>query len=119
MLPVLAPHTLVLIHLASVIDEMHCDNPKPARPLSPAEREDNIQKRQRPAEVNTVLTIARAYNGNEITTLTEDQNALHTGQIWCGGGGRQAAIETSSLGTLGIKTETGRIIQSETGGTRI
>ena len=32
--------------------------PKPARPLSPAEREDSIQKRQRPAEVNTVLAVA-------------------------------------------------------------
>ena len=32
--------------------------PKPARPLSPAERENSIQKRQRPAEVNTVLDIA-------------------------------------------------------------
>ena len=25
-LPVLAPHTLVLFHLASMVDEMHCDN---------------------------------------------------------------------------------------------
>ena len=32
--------------------------PKPARQWSPAERKDSIQKRQRPAEVNTVLTIA-------------------------------------------------------------
>ena len=32
--------------------------PKPGRPLSPAEREDSIQKRQRPAEVNTELAIA-------------------------------------------------------------
>ena len=31
---------------------------KPARPLSPVEREDSIPKRQRPAEVNTVLAIA-------------------------------------------------------------
>ena len=31
--------------------------PKPARPLSSAEREDSIPKRQRPAEVNTVLAI--------------------------------------------------------------
>ena len=30
---------------------------KPARPLSPAEREDSIQKRQRPTEVNTVLAL--------------------------------------------------------------
>ena len=32
--------------------------PKPARSLSPAEKEDSIQKRQRPAMVNTVLAIA-------------------------------------------------------------
>ena len=31
--------------------------PKPARPLSPAEREDSIQKRQRPTAVNTVLAL--------------------------------------------------------------
>ena len=102
--------------------------PKPARPLQPAEREDSIQKRQRPAEVDTVITIAGAYSGNEIATLMDDQNALYTAQVnellnmdkfWCGGGGRQTAVATSSLGTLGIKTETGRIIQSETCGTRI
>ena len=39
---------------------------KLARTLSPAEREDSIQKRQRPAEVYTVLSIAGAYSGNEI-----------------------------------------------------
>ena len=36
--------------------------PKPARQLSPAEREDSIQKRQRSAEA-TVLTSAGAFVG--------------------------------------------------------
>ena len=44
--------------------------PKPARPLSPAEREDNIEKRQRPSEVNTVLAIAGGDSRIEISTLT-------------------------------------------------
>ena len=52
--------------------------PKPARPLSPAEREDSIQKRQRPAEVNTVIAIAGGDSRIEISTLTDDQKALHT-----------------------------------------
>ena len=47
----------------------------------PAEREDSIQQRQRPAEVYTVLTIAGAYNGNEIATLMDDQKALHTAKV--------------------------------------
>ena len=34
--------------------------PKQARRFSPAEREDSIQKRQRPAEVDTVLALAGA-----------------------------------------------------------
>ena len=49
--------------------------PKPARQLSPAEREESIRKRQRPAAVNTALTRAGVYNGNEITSCTEDQKA--------------------------------------------
>ena len=53
----------------------------PTRPLSPTEREDSIQKRQRPAEVNTVKTIAGACSGNEIATLMDDQNALHTAKV--------------------------------------
>ena len=52
--------------------------PKLARQLSAAEREDSILKRKRPAEANTVLTIAGVYNGNEIASWTEDQKALHT-----------------------------------------
>ena len=50
--------------------------PKPARPLSPAER-----KRQRPAEVNTVLAIAGGDSRIEISTLTDDQNALHIAKV--------------------------------------
>ena len=45
--------------------------PKPVRPLSHAEREDSIQKRQRPTEVNTVLAIAGG----------KDQKALHTAKV--------------------------------------
>ena len=52
--------------------------PKSARPLSPAEREDSIQKRQRPTEVNTVLAIAGGDSRIEISTLTDDHSALHT-----------------------------------------
>ena len=40
--------------------------PKLAPPLSPAEREDSIQKRQRPAEVNTVLATAGSDSRIEI-----------------------------------------------------
>ena len=86
---------------------------------SPAKREHSIQKRQRPTKVNTVLTTAGVYSGNKITTLTDDQKALDSeternpqhGQIWCGGGGRQTAIATCSLDTLGVETSTGRILQ--------
>ena len=55
--------------------------PKLARPLSPAEREDSIQKRQRPAEVNTALAIAGGDSRIEISTLTDDQKALHTAKV--------------------------------------
>ena len=87
--------------------------PEPARQVSPSGREDSVQKRQRPAEVTTVLTITGVCSGTEIATLTDDQNAMHTAnlkellnmdKIWCGGGGRQTAIATSSLDTLGIET---------------
>ena len=54
--------------------------PRPARQLSPAEREDSIPKRQKPAEVNAVLMIAGVYNGNEIACWTEDQTALQTAE---------------------------------------
>ena len=50
--------------------------PKPARPLSPGEREDSIPKRQRPAQVNTVMAIAGDDSSIEISALTDDQNAL-------------------------------------------
>ena len=54
---------------------------KPARPLSPVEREESIPKRQRPAKINTVLTTAGAHSGNEIATLTDVQNALHIAKV--------------------------------------
>ena len=38
-------------------------------------------QRQRPAEVNTMLTIAGGYSGNEIATLTDDHNALRTATV--------------------------------------
>ena len=102
--------------------------PKLARSLSPAEREDSIQKLQRPAEVNTVLTIAGAYSGNEIATLMDDQNALHTAKV-------NELLNMDKFGVVEMvdrpqsqhvlstrwvsKTEIGRIMQSETCGTRI
>ena len=55
--------------------------PKLARPLSPAEREDSIQKRQRPAEMNTVLAMAGGVSRIEISTLTDDQKPLHTAKV--------------------------------------
>ena len=55
--------------------------PKPARPLSPAEREDSIPKRQRPSEVKTVLALAGGDSRIEISTLTKDQKALHTAKV--------------------------------------
>ena len=55
--------------------------PKPARPLSTSEREDSIPKRQRPAEVNTVLVIAGGDSRIEMSTLTDDQKALHNAKV--------------------------------------
>ena len=81
---------------------------EPSRQVSPSGREDSV-----PAEVTTVLTITGVCSGNEIAILTDDQNAMHTAKlkellnmdkIWCGGDGRQTAIATSSLDTLGIET---------------
>ena len=46
----------------------------------PLRGKDRIQKRQRPAEANTVLAIA-GDSGIEISTLTDDQNALHTAKV--------------------------------------
>ena len=102
--------------------------PKPARPLSPAEREDSIQKRQIPAEVNTVLAIEGGYSRIEISTLTDDQKALQTAKVNELLNMEKFGVvevvdrpqsQASSLNTLGIKTETGWIIQSERCGTRI
>ena len=39
------------------------------------------KKRQRPTEVNTVLAFAGGDSRNEISTLTEDQKALHTAKV--------------------------------------
>ena len=50
--------------------------PKPARPLSPAEREDSIQQRQRPSEVNTVLALASGDSRIEISTLIRKHYTL-------------------------------------------
>ena len=44
-------------------------------------REDSAQKRQRPTEVNTVLAIAGGDSRIEISTLTDDQKALHTAKV--------------------------------------
>ena len=55
--------------------------PKPARPLSPGEGEDSIPKRQRPAEVNTVMAIAGGDSSIEISALTDDQSALRTAKV--------------------------------------
>ena len=104
--------------------------PTPARQMSPAEREDSIPKRHRPAEVNTMLTTAGVYNGNEIASWTEDQKALHAAKqkqeellnmdkFGCGRDGRQTAITTSSLDTLGTKTAAGRILKHANRGKRI
>ena len=55
--------------------------PKPARPLSRAERENSYQKRERPADVKTVLAIAGGESRIEILTKKDDQNALHTAKV--------------------------------------
>ena len=103
--------------------------PKPARPFSPAEREDSIQKRQRPAEVDTVLALAGGCSTIEIffnadkrsegTTHCGSERTSQHGKFRCGGSGGQTTVATSSLNTLGIKTDTGWILQSETRGTGI
>ena len=49
--------------------------PKCARQLSPTERDDSIQKRQRAAEV---LTMAGVYNGNENRILDTRSESTHT-----------------------------------------
>ena len=70
--------------------------PKPARQLSPAEREDSIQKRQRPAEGEHGDDDSRSLQRKRKRILdrrsestahrrTESQHGI----IWCGGGGRQ------------------------------
>ena len=102
--------------------------PKLARPLSPAEREDSIPKRQRPAEVNTVLAIAGGDSRLEMSTMTDDRNVLHTAKVNDLLNMDEFGVvevvdrpqsQQVSLNTLGIKTETGWILQSEICGTRI
>ena len=68
-----------------------------------------------------MLTIAGAHSGNEIATLMDDQNALHTAKVNELLNMDKFGLEMvdrpqsqQALSTLGIKTETGRIIQSET-----
>ena len=85
--------------------------PKLARQLSPAERQDNIQTRQKPAEVNTVLMIAGVYNGTEIASWTEDQQAQDAAKL-------QELLNMYKFGTvevvdtLGTNTAVGRILQN-------
>ena len=85
--------------------------PKLARQLSPAERKDSIQTRQRPAEVNTVLMIAGVYNGTEIASWTEDQQAQDAAKL-------QELLNMYKFGTvevvdtLGTNTAVGRILQN-------
>ena len=102
--------------------------PKPARPSSPAERENSIPKRQRPTEVNTVLAIAGDDGRIEISTLTDNQKPLHTAKL-------NELLNMDNFGVVEVvdrpqsqqvrstrwasKTETGWITQSETCGTRI
>ena len=103
--------------------------PKTARPFSPAEREDSIQKRQRPTEVNTVLAIEGGDSRIEISTLTDDQNAVHTakvkellsqhGRIWCGGGWSTDRSRNKLSQHAGYQNRDCMDLQSETCGTRI
>ena len=103
--------------------------PKPARPLSPAAREDSIHKTSQTNRGEyTVLALAGGDSRIAMSTLTKDQKALHSAKVNelrnmdnCGvvESGRQITVAASSLNALGIKTETGWILQSETRGTRI
>ena len=89
---------------------------KSARQLPPAERQDSIQKRQRPAEVNTMLMKEGVYNGNETASGTvgrkhhTQQNRRSFLDKFGGDSGRQADITTSPRDTLDKrKTAAGRI----------
>ena len=59
--------------------------PKPARQLSPAEGEDSIPKRQKPAEVNTVWMIS--WRRSNSTTDRRTEGASQHGQVRCGRNG--------------------------------
>ena len=71
------------------------------------------------------MAIAGDASRIEIPTLTDDQNALHTAKVKellnmdKFGVVEETGIATRSIDTLGINTETGWIIQSETCGARI
>ena len=56
--------------------------PKPVRQLSPAEREDSIQKRQRPADVNTVLAIAGGLQRKHIRILDRRSESIAHSLVW-------------------------------------
>ena len=92
------------------------DTSKPERQWSPAKREDSIQKRERRAEVNTVLMIAgnlqwerdRILDGRpKSTSPCKTTGAAQHGQVRCGRSGQQAANTKSFLDTLGTKTAAG------------
>ena len=61
-----------------------------------------------------MLAIAGGDSRIEISTLTKDQKTVHIAKVnelrnmdknWCGGSSRQTTVATSSLNTLGIKTD--------------
>ena len=78
--------------------------------------------------MDTVLSIAEAHSGNEIATLTDDQNVLRTAKVnevlsidKCGVVEVVNRLQSQQVlpTRWGFKTKTGRIIQSETCGTRV
>ena len=58
-----------------------CAADTPMHVPEPQVPRDNVQNRQRPAEVKTVLMLARAHSGNEIAAWTKNQKALHTANL--------------------------------------
>ena len=62
---------------SSLMDLREPPEHKSSRHLSPAERADSKEKRQRRAEVNGVLTITGGSNGSKIAAWTEEQQAKH------------------------------------------
>ena len=93
--------------------------PKPARQFLTRRARNRIHKRQRPAEVNTVWTIAGVYSGNEIATVTEDQKALHTSKP-------KELLNMNKVGEVEVvdrpqsqQVLSTRVLQHANGGTRI